>query len=1040
MASKLSHIPPAEMMRMSMVGALVSATLMLVAITVPEVHADEALDEYHLAIGLYKKSRWSIAADSFRKFLKDRPKHAKVPIARLYLGLTLVNLEEYRDARVILRKFVAEYPENRNFPDAMYRVGECSYFLDDLKAAESELSAFVKKFPEHELREWALPYLADTQLRLDNTAGAEANFRKLLEAYPESRMLEDVKFGLAQSYEKLEKNAEAIKLYRELAADETSPRAPEAQLNLAARHYEQGNYKFAARAYRTLEKRFPQSELVAAAQLNSGFALYQLGEFRDAITQFERAASQKEQSITAQFWKGMSHRALDEFAEGATTFQAGFKADKNGPLAEQSLYQWADCELRRGQYKAARKLFLDVVKRWPDAERGDDSLHFAIEADLLSGRLDDAEALVERFDRDYPQSSLQLSQELLRGRLLVARGGEKNQRAAALHFQKVLDDSKIAGTRSWARFHLARARQDLGDHKAVLEVVEPLVEEIRKNAASKLADALVLHGVSLLATNEFEKAAESLQLYLESRPRGSLASEALMSLAAAQANQADRAGTDATLTSFAEQFPKDPLRAKALQQVAEIAYAAEKWEWAEATFGELVKLGDATPHYVSGLSGEAWCRHQQKDYSKAAAGFARLVKEFPDEALAPEAAYMRGKSLFDAGRQEDAAAAFQAAFQKFSPDQPADAADRESEGFYAYRSGLEAARVLRSLKQVEQSDAAYEALLERFPKPENLDKLLDEWALLNYEAARYDRSDEIFRRVIRDTPKSDLADNAQLSLAESDYLAGKLELARKSLLELQSNSAADADVQQVSLNHLISIATEQRDWKEVRKRARELLSRYPQGKYQRDAEFRLGEALVNLNEPAEAKRTLLALKAAQNEPQVGEAEWRDRIWVLLAEIALDAKEYGKVAETTAELRRERPESLVLHQADEVLGRSLKNQAKFDSAREAFRRVTDDATGRKTETAAKAQFMIADTYLMQKDYRVARIEYLKVYHLYKFPRWQAPALYQAAACDEALQEWNKAENAYRDLLQEFAGTEWAKKAGQQLQTIRKRAKG
>jgi len=1040
MASKLSHIPPTEMVRMSLIGALVPVALMFAAIAVPEVHADDALDEYRFAIGLYKKSRWSLAADSFRKFLKDRPEHTKVPIARLYLGLTLVNLEEYQDARGILRKFVAEYPENRNFPDAMYRVGECSYFLDDLKAAETELSAFVKKFPEHELGEWALPYLADTQLRLDNIAGAEEHFSKLREAFPESRMLEDVMFGLAQSYEKLDKHAKAIKLYRELAADETSARAPEAQLNLAARHYEQGNYEFAARAYQTLEKRFPKSELVAAAQLNSGFALYQLGEFRDAITQFKRAGSQKEQLVTARFWSGMSHKALDEFAEGATTFQAGFEADKNGPLAEQSLYQWADCELRHGRYEEARKLFLDVAKRWPDGERGDDSLHFAIEADLLGGRLDDAGTLFKRFDRDYPQSSLKLSQELLRGRLLMARGGDDNQRAAAVHFQKVLDESEISGTKSWARFHLARARQDLGDHKAVLEVVEPLVEEIRKNAASKLADALVLHGVSLLATNEFEKAAASLQLYLESRPRGSLAAEALMSLAAAQASQGDRSGTDATLTSFSEQFPNDPLRAKALQQVAEITYAEKQWEWAAATFSELVKLGDASPYYASGLSGEAWCLHQQEDYSQAAASFARLVKEFPDDDLAPEAAYMQGKSLFDAGRQEDAAAAFKAAFQKFSSDQSADGANGESVGFYEYRSGLEAARVLRSLKQVEQSDAAYEALLERFPKPENLDKLLDEWALLNYEAERYNRSDEIFRRIIRDTPKSDLADNAQLSLAESDYLAGKLEPARKVLLELQSNPAADADVQQVSLNHLISIATEQRVWKEVRKRARELLSRYPQGKYQREAEFRLGEALVNLNEPEEAERILLALKGALNEPQVGEAEWRDRIWVLLAEIALSAKEYGVVAETTAELRRECPESLVLHQADEVLGRSLKNQAKFDSAREAFRRVTDDATGRKTETAAKAQFMIADTFLMQNNYRAAQIEYLKVYHLYKFPRWQAPALFQAAACDEALQKWSDAEHAYRDLLQEFAGTEWAKKAGQQLQTIRKRAKG
>src|SRR5262245_45595263 len=91
--------------------------------------ADSALDDYNLAVGLYKQKRWELAAESFRKFVKDNPEHERIPYARLYLGLTLVNSEKYGDARQVLRGFVKDYPQSRNLPDALYRVAECSYLL-----------------------------------------------------------------------------------------------------------------------------------------------------------------------------------------------------------------------------------------------------------------------------------------------------------------------------------------------------------------------------------------------------------------------------------------------------------------------------------------------------------------------------------------------------------------------------------------------------------------------------------------------------------------------------------------------------------------------------------------------------------------------------------------------------------------------------------------------------------------------------------------------------------------------------------------------
>jgi TolA-binding protein len=101
-------------------------------------------------------------------------------------------------------------------------------------------------------------------------------------------------------------------------------------------------------------------------------------------------------------------------------------------------------------------------------------------------------------------------------------------------------------------------------------------------------------------------------------------------------------------------------------------------------------------------------------------------------------------------------------------------------------------------------------------------------------------------------------------------------------------------------------------------------------------------------------------------------------------------------------------------------------------------VVEDSSGRRTETAAKCQFLIAETYLLEKNHEAALREYLKVRFLYKFPEWQAPALFQAAQCDEALGHWKEAVATYEELLRDFPTSEYATKGRPRLETARKRA--
>jgi TolA-binding protein len=401
---------------------------------------------------------------------------------------------------------------------------------------------------------------------------------------------------------------------------------------------------------------------------------------------------------------------------------------------------------------------------------------------------------------------------------------------------------------------------------------------------------------------------------------------------------------------------------------------------------------------------------------------------------------MRGLSLQLAKRRDDAIAAYQEGLKNFAPPEgTAVAAEAVEPAQNAYRCGKGAARLLREAGQVEESDAAYAAafkILTSLPAEQQteLDKLVNEWALLSYENQRYERSDELFKLLIEKRPDSELADDARLYLAESQFFAGKRDEAAAAFKVLADDSKADEFVRRRASLLLLDIAADREDWDELLKDADRFLERFPESDQRAYARYRSGEAALQLDQLNRAIADLSALAAVQDE-KVTKSEWYSSVYVLLGEAQFRAKDYPAVEKTVAEFRQRFPASPLLYHADEILGRSYKQRAMMTDARAALTKVTNSEAGRRTRTAAKAQFHIAETYLIEKDYAAALAEYYKVYVNYQFPEWQAPALFQAGQCDESLGNKKEATTTYETLMKEFGDTEFAKKAQERLAEIK-----
>ena len=1034
--------------------------LVAVALCGDRLFADEASDLYRVAVGFYNREEWKPAADNFQRFLKNHGQHSKAENAKFYYGLTLVKLDQFQSARETLRGFVKDYPKNRDRQLAGYWIGHCSYFLDQFADAEKELTEFIAASPDDPLREWALPYLADAELRLHKAESAAQHFRQALDAFPQGEMIDDSRFGLGRALEQMKNGTEAEKIYRELAANRNGLRAADAQLALGDLHFDAGDFTAAVADFETFEKDFPASPRLARAQFNLGSALYKLQEFRKAATAFEKASKSEKYVVESMLWLGLSLKAIPELEQARSIFQTTYEKHRSDPQAEKLLYQWANCEDRRGPRDRARSLYVELANRWPNGALADEALYAATVAAVDLGQAVEAEKLIARFAKDYSGSKLRLREDIQKGRMQMIRS-PRDYAGAVQTFQSVLADSEKENTKQQARYYLGYALQHQGEHAAVLEATAPLAAQLEAdNSQTDYAGVYVVRAESQRALAQkaavAAKAGEpvppdvgkytaaavaSIRQYFSMAPQGALAPQAL----AVAAMSEGLAGHKEKAIEYMDVLRKNHSNSaeldRACVELGSIAFSREDFALAEQFYDEAVNRPNSDRH-AEALADLGWSLYRQRKFAEAAAAFARVVQEHPSDKLVPEAALQRGISLMDAGQTDEALAAFREAFQR-----PGDSKE-------IFRAGLQAARLLARARRTKEADAAFDAAKKRFPKAADGDRLLNEWAAMHYEADNAQRGDEISRRLISEYPNSTLVASAKYNLAESDLIAGRVEPARNQFLVLASaevvvdaNSTPTAEqkraleqsrnVQERALFQLIQIELGSNNWPEVRRYCDQFLQRFPESERRAEIDLAWSEGAFHQGEFDAAKGRLQHLKELKNNASNKQAPWFARVWVLLAEIDWRLKDYDGVAKTVAEYREWDPQSPLIYQADEVLGRSFKSKGKFPEAREVFQRVLKDPKAEATETAAKCQFLLADTYLLERDYVTAYENFLRVEILYKYPELQAAALYQAGVCQEELENWKKAARQYQDMVQKYPNSEHIPKARERLEYVRKR---
>jgi TolA-binding protein len=200
------------------------------------------------------------------------------------------------------------------------------------------------------------------------------------------------------------------------------------------------------------------------------------------------------------------------------------------------------------------------------------------------------------------------------------------------------------------------------------------------------------------------------------------------------------------------------------------------------------------------------------------------------------------------------------------------------------------------------------------------------------------------------------------------------------------------------------------------------------------AKFWLAEGCYRRNEFAEAADQFASLTETF---KARDANWSAKATLRHAQSLAQLGKWSEARELAEAIQRDYADFAEQHEVDYLIGRCFANEAEFAQAREAYARVVNSKLASKSETAAMAQFMTAETYFHAEQFAAALKAYLRVEVLYAYPTWQAAALLQAGKCNEQLNQWQHAAEAYSRLLRVYPNSVVAEEAASRLGLVQSR---
>ena len=453
--------------------------------------------------------------------------------------------------------------------------------------------------------------------------------------------------------------------------------------------------------------------------------------------------------------------------------------------------------------------------------------------------------------------------------------------------------------------------------------------------------------------------------------------------------------------------------------MAEHSYQKDDYKTAIAEYQKVIDTwpnSSAVPYALSGLG----LSHTiSGDQAAAEKSFTTLIEKHAQHKITARAYRFRAKSrqLLKnyAGAIADA--------RKFLAENPSADQSEKSAARHVLGSSLD------ETKKHAEAAKTLQAILEEDPQYTGAADVLYDWAFA-LTAIDRKQANDIFARLVKEHPEHKLVFNAQDSMARYYYdqarakqiakQDGWKDLYAKAAAQYAAAKAkAGEDPRAEQINYMLGLSNFYvGDYSAAAKAFADQLASFPGGDDAAKGKLMIAECFFKQEDypkamPAFEKSLAQLPSSKKNHPLA---------LLHAGQTATKVEQFARAAEILTKAASDFPKSDLLPEIIYETGwakhnlatdkRKQPDEALLDAAMALYEKV-DDAG----EVGARAQFMMAEIYLVRKDYRKAYVGYNRVVAGFGKSKMRADALFQQAHCSDLLKKPDDANKTYQQLLKE-----------------------
>lgn len=334
--------------------------------------------QFNIAWEYFSKERYGEALSEFRTLLHEYPYSQLMPRVLFNTGDAFYNLKQYDSARAYYRRVIREYPQSLIVPDAVSGL-QFTYEAEGKPAGTlAALDTLLAEKAVSVTPEELIARKGDILISQNDYTGAITEYGKILTMKPSPAVAARALRQLGRSYEMENNLSQAVVYYNRVLAEYPDAEvAPQTALALGTAHLRMKEFRRAASALESLERRYPQSPLILEARYSRGLALAELEDSAGALVEYGTVITQHPADVVAD----RSRLRVAEILSGHRQYAAAIDTlsvvaeRRSDELAAEALHQIGRNYLALKRAKDALQAFTDLIRQYTDFPLWTDRAH-----------------------------------------------------------------------------------------------------------------------------------------------------------------------------------------------------------------------------------------------------------------------------------------------------------------------------------------------------------------------------------------------------------------------------------------------------------------------------------------------------------------------------------------------------------------------------------------------------------------------------------------------------------------------------------------